>query len=117
MKLIYLALLVAFTFFVFLSCKKEKVGGNIDPNCVDTVGFSATVLDIITTNCTGCHNVGNTTGYTFTNHTNISNNASAILNSMRGQGGFQQMPDGLPALPDSVIQKVSCWIDQGKLNN
>lgn len=113
----FLIILLGFAIYTITSCRKEKVGGNIDPNCVDTISFSNTVLDIITTNCTGCHDVGNTTGYTFTNHTNISNNSSAILNSMRGQAGFQQMPDGLPALPDSTIQKISCWIDQGKLNN
>lgn len=117
MRIIFLIFIAIFGYLMLPSCRKEKVGDNIDPNCIDTVSFSATVLDIINTNCTGCHGVGNTTGYTFTNHTNISNNATAILNSMRGQGGFQQMPDGLPPLPDSVIQKISCWIDQGKLNN
>jgi hypothetical protein len=101
----------------FSSCKKDQVANNIDANCVDTVSFSTTVLDLIQTNCTGCHDVGNSTGYTFTNHTNISNNAAAILNSMRGQAGFKQMPDGLPSLPDSVIQKFNCWVNQGKLNN
>jgi hypothetical protein len=27
------------------------------------------------------------------------------------------MPQGGPALPDSLIQKVECWIYQGKKNN
>jgi hypothetical protein len=51
-----------------------------------------------------------------TNHTNISSNAAAIVGSMKGSG-FQLMPQGGDALPDSVIQKVQCWISQGKLNN
>jgi hypothetical protein len=31
--------------------------------------------------------------------------------------GYQLMPIGGPALPDSTIQKVKCWIEQGKLDN
>jgi hypothetical protein len=27
------------------------------------------------------------------------------------------MPQGGPALPDSVIQRIECWVNQGKLNN
>ncbi|MFN5909758.1 MAG: hypothetical protein ACK45H_00345 [Bacteroidota bacterium] len=99
------------------SCTKEKAGQQVDPNCIDTVSFSQTILPLMQTNCTGCHGSGNTTGYTITNHTNISSQANAILNAMRGQGGFQQMPDGLPALPDSMIKKFECWVGQGKQNN
>ena len=102
---------------LLFSCTKDKVGGTIvDPNCTDSVSFSTDVWPIIEQNCTSCHNVGNTTGYTLTNHTNISSNAAAIVGSMKGSG-FQLMPQGGDALPDSVIQKVQCWISQGKLNN
>ena len=102
---------------LLFSCTKDKVGGTIvDPNCTDSVSFSTDVWPIIEQNCTSCHNVGNTTGYTLTNHTNISSNAAAIVGSMKGSG-FQLMPQGGDALPDSIIQKVQCWISQGKLNN
>jgi hypothetical protein len=102
---------------LLFSCTKDKVGGTIvDPNCTDSLSFSTDVWPIIEQNCTSCHNVGNTTGYTLTNHTNISSNAAAIVGSMKGSG-FQLMPQGGDALPDSIIQKVQCWISQGKLNN
>ena len=101
----------------FFSCSKEKVPTTImDPNCIDTVSFNATVLPIIQQNCVSCHNVGNSTGYTFSNHTNISNQSSAILGAIQGQG-FLQMPQVGPALPDSTIQFIKCWVSQGKLNN
>ena len=51
-----------------------------------------------------------------TNHSNISASADAILGSMHANG-YQLMPQGGPALPDSLIQKVECWIYQGKLDN
>lgn len=101
-----------------VSCKKDQVADfNSNVNCTDTVSFAATILPLVTDNCTSCHFSGNSTGYTLTNHTNISSNAALMLNSMRGEGGFQQMPQDLPPLPDSIIQKFECWIVQGKLNN
>jgi hypothetical protein len=39
------------------------------------------------------------------------------LNSLRGEGGKQLMPQGGPALQDSLIEQFSCWVNQGKLNN
>jgi hypothetical protein len=102
---------------VFSSCEKDKVGGNLpypDVICSDTISFVNDVLPIIQNNCSGCHN--NSNGYTFTNHQNISSNYAAIIGSMQGLG-YQLMPKGLPAIPDSVIQKIQCWVNQGMKNN
>jgi len=102
---------------VFTSCEKDKVGGNLpypDVICSDTISFVNDVLPIIQNNCTGCHN--NSNGYTFTNHQNISSNYAAIIGSMQGLG-YHLMPKGLPAIPDSVIQKIQCWVNQGMKNN
>lgn len=101
----------------FYSCSKDKVGGNLpypDVLCSDTVSFNNDVLPIIQNNCTGCHD--NQNGYTFTNHQNISSNYAAIIGSMKGTG-YQLMPQGGPALPDTVIQKIQCWVNQGLKNN
>lgn len=108
----------AFTLYLSLisSCAKDKVSFVAPPNCPDTISFNTQVLPMIQSNCTGCHNIGNGTGYTLTNHSNISSSADAILGSMHGTG-YQLMPQGGPALPDSLIQKVECWIYQGKKNN
>ena len=102
---------------LLFSCTKDKVAGTIvDPNCIDSVSFSTDIWPIIEQNCTSCHDVGNTTGYTLTNHTTISSNASAIIGSMKGSG-FQLMPQGGPALADSLVQRFQCWVSQGKKNN
>ncbi len=111
------ALFVLLMLVLSVSCKKEKVPANSDPTCTDTISFNSEVLPLINNSCTGCHDVGNTTGYTFTNHTNISNNASIMLNAMRGQGGIQLMPPAGQPLADSLINKFNCWISQGKNNN
>jgi hypothetical protein len=35
---------------------------------------------------------------------------------MKGNG-YQLMPEGGPVLPDSLIQKMQCWVNQGMKNN
>jgi len=110
-------LLFLLPFLIISSCTKDKVPAVIiDPNCTDSILFSNEILPLIEEHCTGCHGIGNSTGFTFTNHTNISSNASAIIGSMRGSG-FQLMPQGGPALQDSIIQRFQCWVNQGKINN
>lgn len=114
---IFLGVCIVFS-SLLLSCTKAKVSDfNTTPDCTDTVSFAATIQPLIDNNCGSCHFSGNSTGYTLTNHTNISSSAAAVLNSMRGEAGFQQMPDGLPPISDSLIQLFDCWVSQGKLNN
>ncbi|MES2798940.1 MAG: hypothetical protein V4638_02915 [Bacteroidota bacterium] len=104
--------------FSIISCRKDRVSDfNSIPDCTDTISFATTILPLITDNCTTCHFSGNTTGYTLTNHSNISSNATKIINSMRGEAGVLQMPDDLPPLSDSLINLFECWSFQGKLNN
>lgn len=100
----------------FCSCNKDKSPPK-DPLCINTISFSEQILPLITTNCISCHDNGNTSGYTLTNHTNISTNAKAILDAMKAQNGKLLMPEGGPALHDTLIQQFSCWIDQGRLEN
>lgn len=101
---------------LLVSCTKDKVSASpFDPNCADTISFSSQILPMIQSNCISCHDTGNGTGYTLTNHTNISSNATAVLNSLNGVP--QLMPQGGPALHDTLIQQFTCWVNQGKLNN
>jgi hypothetical protein len=98
------------------SCTREKVTP-LAAQCNDTISFSNDVMPIIQANCINCHDQGNASGgFDFSSYTSISANANAILNSMKANG-YQLMPIGGPALPDSTIQKISCWINQGKLDN
>jgi len=101
---------------IFSNCTKDKVAMSELGNCDETISFASDVMPIITANCTSCHNVGNSTGYTLTNHANVSANVDAIIGAMRANG-FQLMPQGGPALPDSLIQKINCWKNQGVPNN
>ena len=64
------------------------------------------------TYCISCHQ---SQAPILTNHSDISANATAILNSIKGN--TQLMPLNGPQLNDSLIKQFNCWIQQGKLNN
>ena len=103
---------------ILVSCTKEKVAIPVvtnapDPNCPDTIKFSTTITDMMNSNCTSCHsNGGNPPDLSA--YSSIRDNASAILASMGVNG---TMPKNMTKLADSTVQKFSCWISQGKMNN
>jgi len=102
--------------FLLFSCTREKVTP-IDQQCNATISFTNEVLPIMEANCVSCHQPGNASGgYDLSSYTAISAIANAIVGSMKANG-YQLMPLGGPALPDSTIQKISCWINQGKQDN
>lgn len=106
----------SFCSVVLFSCTREKVTP-IDEQCNTTISFSNEVMPIIQANCISCHDQGNASGgYDFSTYTSISANSNAIIGSVQANG-YQLMPIGGPALPDSLIQKISCWISQGKKDN
>jgi hypothetical protein len=118
---LFLLIGLIFTKIVFVSCVKEKVPIPIitttpsDPNCPDTVHYSSTINQIMIDNCTGCHNTSNPMGgFDLSNYAGVSQNTSAVLNSVLATGN---MPQGNDKLPDSTVQKIKCWINQGAKNN
>ncbi len=115
-RLITLCCLVSISLLV--SCAKKKVPtSSFDPNCTTTISFSNQVQPILMDFCLSCHSNGNATGYTFENYTQVESNATKILNSLKAEGGSPLMPQGGPALHDTLIQQFACWINQGKQNN
>lgn len=110
----FLSFLVLGTAVTLFSCNKDKTP-MITPNldCSDTISFNQQILPMITNNCVSCHGGGQFP--TISNHAEIANHATAILNSLKGVPVL--MPSGGPALPDSLIQQFECWINQGKLDN
>jgi hypothetical protein len=110
--------------FVFTSCLKDKTVEPTPPPtgpCADTVSFNDELLPQIfdiSCNTSGCHDAGTgSSGYVFETYEQISSNADVILKVINHDAGFVPMPYGGEKLADSLIQKVECWIEQGKLNN
>jgi hypothetical protein len=108
---------ILFSLFVLLlfSCTKDKVKiAEKEVNCDDTISFNTQVLNVIEEKCFSCHNAGQSP--TLNNHETIASNASLILKTLKADGS-PLMPLGGPALDNSFIEKFTCWINQGKLNN
>lgn len=102
-------------------CAKDKIKEVdttpfITADCPDTVKFATQIMPIIIENCINCHGEGGPNSPLIKDYATISQNADKILKSIKAEG-LLLMPDGGPALENSLIQKISCWIQQGKLNN
>ncbi|ASS48877.1 MAG: hypothetical protein A3D31_05935 [Candidatus Fluviicola riflensis] len=120
--IISLGLLVCVTTLTIVeSCSKDNVVDYYGlGNCTDTVSFAAKIEPLINANCatSGCHDATTAeSGYDFTTHQSIADNAEIMYNAMSWQPGTAPMPDGGDQLTDSLIQQFSCWMSQGKLNN
>lgn len=114
----YLLLVVLGGVLVFLSCKKDKALTS-QTECSNEVSFATDVKPIIELNCStsGCHDASGAGGYNLSTYTGISINADAVYQAMNHDSGFQPMPLGGNKLPDSTIQNIYCWIQQGKKDN
>lgn len=109
--------LIFIAFIILTACKKDKAPVTVvDSSCTQSISFANQILPMIQTYCISCHDYGNSTGYTLVDHSSVSTNASAVYNSLLG-ANVELMPQGGPALNDSLIKQFSCWINQGKQNN
>ena len=115
-KIVLFAVLAAIIGFGLVnSCAKDKVPViTTAPDCTDSIHFAAQITPMIQDNCLGCHDTGGSLP-TLTNHSEISANATAVLNTLYGTPIL--MPQNGPALNDTLIQQFACWVSQGKLNN
>ena len=107
---------------LFVSCRKDKVDEvTISPeDCPETISYTDDIQTFLNINCTtsGCHNSNsNAAGYVFETHSQVEEHAQIILSVIRHESGVSAMPQGQQKLNDSTIQKMECWISQGKLFN
>jgi len=119
MKLIATAIVL----ITFIACTKTKTEVPVDTGitCTDTVFFQNEILgEIMNVSCNtvGCHDAGTgSAGYTIENYSQVAANANLFLSVIRYDAGVLPMPQGSAKLADSLIQKLDCWIQQGKLDN
>jgi len=121
MKYLLLSLL-SFSLLI-VACKKDQapiINPIPEGACVDTVSFAQTIQPLIEQSCatTGCHDANTSqSGLNYSGHFNISLFSDPMIGSIRHDQGFAPMPFAAPKFADSLIQKIECWIAQGKLNN
>jgi len=80
---------------------------------VTGISFATVIKPILDTNCnlSGCHGTG-TGSRDWTNFDNVKANATNI----KQRTGNRSMPPGAP-LPQSQIDQIACWVDDGAPNN
>jgi hypothetical protein len=103
---------------VLIACTKDKAqptaNVGLTSDCPDTIRYSIEIQNLINESCISCHGA-NGFSPNMTTHSSVAAHATAILSSIGPNGNMPQGAVG--SIPDSVVQKVSCWITQGKLNN
>ena len=128
------AIISGFALLMLLSgCTPDKVSTNCPGNC-PTISFKTDIIPIFTANCAtaGCHNVA-----TGVNDHLALDSADAYASSTQAGTGYvvpgkptssillgqlyagvpNHMPNNGQQLDACDIQKISCWIQQGALNN
>lgn len=113
----YSFVFIALGVLVVVSCAKDKTiepvyNGSGGSTCQNTISYSNDIAPMMTQYCTSCHKP-NATYPDLTTYSNVSAHSSSILADIKS--GY--MPQGMPKLADSLIQKFQCWINQGKQNN
>lgn len=110
-------LIVGFWSLMFLSCVKDKT---LAPSCTEDFSFSEDVQPIIMNSCavSGCHTASSAAnGIVLESYQEIFDLRDEILKTIRHEAGVTAMPIGADQLSTEQIQKISCWIEQGALNN
>lgn len=87
----------------------------------DTVSVSYTVdiVPILNANCTGCHSTaGATGGVVLDTYQGVKNqvDAGSLVDVLTGANGASVMPPSGSLSPDA-IRKITCWVENGALNN
>lgn len=115
MKKLFVSAL-AFALLIALGCKKEEV------QVFDCAGltptYTADIKAILDANCntSGCHDVNTSSGnIDLTTYAKAKSESvkDRFLGSIQHKSGYRAMPDNEPKLSDALIQKISCWVQNG----
>ncbi len=117
-----ICILIVGVFGLTTSCyydTEEDLYGTIECS-LDDIGYTATILPIISNNCYECHDQGNNFGnITLEGYgalkTYVDN--GQLLGAIKHQSGFSPMPKNLSKLLDCEIEKIEAWVNAGALNN
>lgn len=110
-KKIAAILIPSFLFFSCLTNVEEAIIENPQEDFCKTRTYSLHVKTIIEANCIQCHGQGGNSPNLST-FNGVSNNANSIKNEVVSR----RMPQG-GSLTDEEIKTISCWVDEGALNN
>jgi hypothetical protein len=123
-----------FSVMLFSACNKDKAGNGNCPGSCPTISFKSEIIPLFAANCAlpACHNSSTSanryinldSAYAYasvmqvgTGYIVAGNPTSSILLSQLYAGVPNHMPNNGGQLDACSIQEISCWIQQGALNN
>lgn len=95
----------------------------IESGFCDTITYSKHIEPIFSTNCTfdGCHNGSDPNRLDYRKHSVIASDMELILTALEQKGTFKMPydPDTWETfkLPDSTINLIKCWDENGAKND
>jgi hypothetical protein len=117
MSRLKLPLGLAIGMIAFFACGKE------DEKTYDCSGltptYTADIKTVMDNTCalSGCHDaVTKSEGYDLSNYAGVKSAAGneAFLGSMEHKSSFSAMPQSGSKLSESTLQKIYCWIENGR---
>ncbi len=104
------------------SCSKDQTEPRIEQSQThcDSIpkSFSTDVFPIFSANCVGCHNSSSPSGgYSLENYSEITQNLTICLKTIKHEAGNVPMPYQSNPLSDSLIEIIECWQADGAPNN
>ena len=119
MKCVLLFVFIAFS-YCSSGCKKDKTAPAVLPvvNLCDSINPVSFINDIDpilnANNCYACHS---SIAPIFSDYSSVFDVRDPILKSIQHDPSYRPMPENGAKLPDSLINKVQCWIESGAPNN
>lgn len=100
----YIFLLLLFN--LFLGCSKEEVQLY---ECAGLVpSYDLDIKPIIESNCIDCH-----ARFKDLDYIRRYGDNDKLLGGVQHAEGYKPMPKGQPKLSDSLVQVISCWVQNG----
>ncbi len=112
-------LLISFMMlFLLASCTNDSESDLIDNATPSTITYSNSIKSTIDNNCISCHGTSPTNGAsislkTYLNVKDAVSNFGLIDRISRAQGAAGMMPNGGTRLPQSKIDEVTNWKNNG----
>lgn len=110
-----------FTSLLFTACVSHDLEGPVNVSCDDfrTVSFNDDIKPIVNSNCafTGCHNGDLGGDLNWTVLQNFQNHATEVKRRITLPPSDPEKMPRIGKLNYEQISLITCWIEQGALNN
>ncbi len=119
-KTIFLMAAIA---LIFASCSNDSDDDlqeiPTDPTGPTGITYDGNIKSIMQNSCTGCHSSPPANGAPFAlvNFSQVSSRSGAILNAMSRQSGAARAMPPSGRLPQTTIDLVEQWIEEGRKEN